>query len=124
MLEQHPMHSQNRPQSAMDTSSYYVNPHSVRRMPTPNGPMTTSVKSVFDCELGCFSEDCEGEAGHGVPRGHCGQSSGHSGHQHTAGVHGLNGNHEVSPAKSETTPLGGANSHSSPTSQTSEPKDV
>ena len=62
MLEQHPMYSQNRPQSAMESAQYanYANP--TRRMPTPNGPMTTSVKSVFDCELGCFSE--EGEHGH------------------------------------------------------------
>lgn len=25
-----------------------------RRLPTPNGQLTTSVKSVFDCDLGCF----------------------------------------------------------------------
>ena len=68
MLEQNPNHSQNRPQSAMDST--YVNyTHSTRRMPTPNGPMTTSVKSVFDCELGCFVEDHDGE---GVLGGHGG----------------------------------------------------
>ncbi len=56
MLEQHPLYGQNRPQSAMDSSSpYYVSLG--RRMPTPNGQMTTSIKSVFDCELGCFQED-------------------------------------------------------------------
>ena len=51
MLEQHPMYNQNRPQSALDTPIYYPS----RRLPTPND-MTTSVKSVFDCELGCFEE--------------------------------------------------------------------
>ena len=111
MLEQHPMHSQNRPQSAMDTSTYssVLNP-TTRRMPTPNGLMTTSVRSVFDCELGCFVEDAEGvQSGHcGHSGGHCGQSSGHSGNQ------------EISPAKSESY----SNQHSSPTSQTSEAKDV
>lgn len=57
MLEQYPSYHQTRPQSAMDTSYY---PQStLRRMPTPNGPTTTSVKSVFDCELGCFVEDHE-----------------------------------------------------------------
>ena len=61
MLEQHPGYNQNRPQSAMEqgytgypnTQVYYP----TRRIPTPNGPMNTSVKSVFDCELGCFMED-------------------------------------------------------------------
>ena len=87
MLENHPMHSQNRPQSAMDASTYYVNPNNsmTRRMPTPNGPMTTSVKSVFDCELGCFQEE--------------------------DGTHTQPENKECCP-------------HSSPASQTSEPKDV
>ena len=28
--------------------------HLGRKLPTPNGQITTSVKSVFDCELGCF----------------------------------------------------------------------
>ena len=55
MLEQHPMYNQNRPQSALDTPIYYPS----RRLPTPND-MTTSVKSVFDCELGCFEEAHEG----------------------------------------------------------------
>ena len=118
MLEQHPMHSQNRPQSAMDTSTYYVNP-TQRRMPTPNGPMTTSVKSVFDCELGCFVEDHHAEGVHGEHSGHSGHPGGHSGH---SGGHpgGHSGNHEISPAKSESC----SHQHSSPTSQTSEPKDV
>ena len=58
MLEQHPSFSQNRPQSAMDSNTYYL---PTRRMPTPNGPCTTSVKSVFDCELGCFIEDHNAE---------------------------------------------------------------
>ena len=120
MLEQNPNHSQNRPQSAMDST--YVNyTHSTRRMPTPNGPMTTSVKSVFDCELGCFVEDHDGEGvlgghgGHGRTGRPCGYVPGH-------GHSGQNG-HEISPVKSETE---GACSHqhSSPTSQTSEPKDV
>jgi hypothetical protein len=31
-----------------------------RRMPTPNGHLTTSVKSVFDCDQGCFLNE-EGE---------------------------------------------------------------
>lgn len=55
MLEQHPYNSQTRPQSAMADNSYYT--ISSRRIPTPNGPMTTSVKSVFDCDLGCFVEE-------------------------------------------------------------------
>ena len=62
MLEQHPIGIRDRPQSAMDgtmtsspNSNYVYYP--TRRMPTPNGPMNTSVKSVFDCELGCFVED-------------------------------------------------------------------
>ena len=117
MLEQHPMHSQNRPQSAMDTSTYSYLPNPTqRRMPTPNGLMTTSVKSVFDCELGCFAEDHYGE-GCGGQTGHCGGQSGHSAGQsgHSAG----NGQ-EISPAKSEPS----SHQHSSPTSQTSEPKDV
>ena len=63
MLEQHPMYNQNRPQSAMDSSSPYVY-YPTRRMPTPNGPTNTSVKSVFDCELGCFIEDHEGHGEH------------------------------------------------------------
>ena len=58
MLEQHPMYNSNRPQSALDTPIYYPS----RRLPTPND-MTTSVKSVFDCELGCFENI--GEEGHG-----------------------------------------------------------
>ena len=99
------MYSQNRPQSAMDTSTYYVNP-TQRRMPTPNGPMTTSVKSVFDCELGCFVEDHHGEG-----------LGGHNGH---GGHHGHSENHEISPTKSDSC----SHQHSSPASQTSEPKDV
>lgn len=58
MLENHPMYY-GRPQSAMDSTNQqqYV----PRRMPTPNGQLTTSVKSVFDCELGCFIEDEDGD---------------------------------------------------------------
>ena len=45
-----------RPISALghgynDPSPYL---HLGRNLPTPNSQMTTSVKSVFDCELGCF----------------------------------------------------------------------
>ena len=88
--------------------------------------MTTSVKSVFDCELGCFVEDHDGEGVLGGHGGHGGHGHGvhgtvpYSGHGH--GHSGQNG-HEISPVKSE---ADGACSHqhSSPTSQTSEPKDV
>jgi hypothetical protein len=60
MLEQNPMYNHSRPQSALETPNYLSHyPMSVKRMPTPNGPMTTSVKSVFDCDLGCFIEDHE-----------------------------------------------------------------
>ena len=45
-----------RPTSALgygynDPSPYL---HLGRNLPTPNGQLTTSVKSVFDCDLGCF----------------------------------------------------------------------
>ena len=45
-----------RPISALgygynDPSPYL---HLGRNLPTPNGQLTTSVKSVFDCDLGCF----------------------------------------------------------------------
>lgn len=45
-----------RPISALgygynDPSPYL---HLGRNLPTPNGQITTSVKSVFDCDLGCF----------------------------------------------------------------------
>ena len=124
MLEQHPMHSQNRPQSAMDTSTYSYLPNPTqRRMPTPNGLMTTSVKSVFDCELGCFAEDHNGE-GCGGQTGHCGGQTGHfagqSGHSAGQTGHSAGNGQEISPAKSEPS----SHQHSSPTSQTSEPKDV
>ena len=101
MLEQHPMYNQNRPQSALDTPIYYPS----RRMPTPND-MTTSVKSVFDCELGCFENI--GEEGHG-----------HEGHGHDLD------STKASPSKS-----GCQHSPVTPTSpvsnlsQTSEPKEV
>ena len=45
-----------RPTSAMSypaSDSPYYNPMT-RRMPTPDGQLTTSVKSVFDCDQGCF----------------------------------------------------------------------
>jgi len=68
MLEQHPGYNQNRPQSAMEQGyTGYPNTHvyyPTRRIPTPNGPMNTSVKSVFDCDLGCFTEDGEHDGGH------------------------------------------------------------
>ena len=112
------MYSQNRPQSAMDTSTYYVNP-TQRRMPTPNGPMTTSVKSVFDCELGCFVEDHHGEGGVEGHNGHGGQHGHGLGGHH--GGHSEN-NHEISPTKSDNSCT--SHQHSSPASQTSEPKDV
>ncbi len=51
------MYNNMRPQSAMDSTPTSMMMPSSRRIPTPNGPMTTSVKSVFDCELGCFVED-------------------------------------------------------------------
>ena len=47
-----------RPISALGYGSPYNDPspylHLGRKLPTPNGQITTSVKSVFDCDLGCF----------------------------------------------------------------------
>lgn len=50
-----PVDQSGRPTSAMSfpaDSPYAMLP--TRRMPTPNGQLTTSVKSVFDCDQGCF----------------------------------------------------------------------
>ncbi|TRY73760.1 hypothetical protein TCAL_02553 [Tigriopus californicus] len=56
----YPNHSLNRPHSALsypnsqpDSTGSYI-PTILRRLPTPNGQLTTSTKSVFDCDLGCF----------------------------------------------------------------------
>jgi hypothetical protein len=48
-----------RPTSALAVAGSYDTLGS-RRMPTPNGHLTTSVKSVFDCDQGCFLNE-EGE---------------------------------------------------------------
>lgn len=45
-----------RPTSALAGPGSYDTLGS-RRMPTPNGHLTTSVKSVFDCDLGCFIDE-------------------------------------------------------------------
>ena len=103
------MYNQNRPQSALDTPIYYPS----RRLPTPND-MTTSVKSVFDCELGCFENI--GEEGH---EGHAGGHGGCGG-----------GNRDLDSTKASPSKSGCQHSPVSPTSpvsnisQTSEPKDV
>eukprot|EP00095_Tigriopus_kingsejongensis_P006388 maker-scaffold117_size339417-snap-gene-2.19 protein:Tk06388 transcript:maker-scaffold117_size339417-snap-gene-2.19-mRNA-1 annotation:"immunoglobulin superfamily member 5" len=56
----YPNYSLNRPNSALsyphsqpDSTGSYI-PTLARRLPTPNGLLTTSTKSVFDCDLGCF----------------------------------------------------------------------
>lgn len=64
-----------RPTSAL---SFPANPQSMlvdpafmvpgsRHLPTPNGQLTTSAKSVFDCDLGCFVDLDTGETVHSHP---------------------------------------------------------
>ncbi len=94
-----------RPTSALAAGPGSYDTLGSRRMPTPNGHLTTSVKSVFDCDLGCFvNEDGEHVLFEESPSHHAAASS------HVTPTHGASG-----LAKSQ---------QASPENSTSEPREV
>jgi hypothetical protein len=71
-----------RPTSAAGFPGEAVPALPPRRMPTPNGALTTSVKSVFDCEQGCFVNG-DFQHHHGEAHHHHHHGSGHESSQST-----------------------------------------